>query len=468
MIIESLYPVIILTHIVVGILLLYSFWGKKDLSSTIWVIGSFLFALGVSLVMLGPVIHPFLRYGVTNFCTFFAFFLYVQSIQILFNQGSVRLWIGGLVSLIYGLTIFFLVYIKHTSLVPVFVGCGLCAVHFWAVISLRRLNRIRDNSYVRFFSYLFLVGGVVWLVRALFSQIFKFEFAPDPQLANSLFMVMIAALALLRQISYLLLRFDRTQEEKEIIETLNTKLQQTIEQNNVLIKTLSTSVKANQVGGAVAGIVHELSQPLAAIGINTELLIATADQPADPEWQKEILSYIHQDNQRAAGIIERLRDFYKKGPQNHSNFVLDRLVQGVIELSISRYKAEKVKLQAKLVPDIMVCGDQGQIEMVILNLLTNALNAMTSQTVDSQVLVQLIVEQDCAVLQVTDNGSGIAEDQQQNIFNLFHTTRTQGMGVGLWLSRTIMENHHGRLELVQSQPFSTCFRMTMPLASQNV
>mgnify|MGYP000164379878 FL=1 len=106
--------------------------------------------------------------------------------------------------------------------------------------------------------------------------------------------------------------------------------------------------------------------------------------------------------------------------------------------------------------------------MVILNLLTNALNAMTSQTVDSQVLVQLFVEQDCAVLQVTDNGSGIAEDQQQNIFNLFHTTRTQGMGVGLWLSRTIMENHHGRLELVQSQPFSTCFRMTMPLASQSV
>ena len=74
-------------------------------------------------------------------------------------------------------------------------------------------------------------------------------------------------------------------------------------------------MKANQVGGAVAGIVHELTQPLAAIGLNTELLIKSSSQSEEFAWQNEVLGFIHQDNLRASGIISRLRNFYKKGSE---------------------------------------------------------------------------------------------------------------------------------------------------------
>ncbi len=432
----------------------------------LWACGSFIFSIGISLVLVSSLIHPVIRYVGVNFATFFPFFLFVQSIVCLFEEKPLYLWRSTLVSLSFGLGVYLLVVFDQRYLIPLYVGFGFSSVQFWSAYILRQINRDRKNSYIRFFTYLFVVGGIVWIIRGFLSHLFKFQFAPDPAIANWLVMFAITALVLLRQMAYLLLRFGRTQEEKEIIESLNAKLTETIKQKNTLIKTLATSVKANQVGGAVAGIVHELSQPLAAIGLNTELLIKTLDQPNDRIWQREVLSYIHQDNERASAIINRLRNFYKKGSDDFLSVDFGLLVQRVLDIAMPSYVAAQVKLNAKLAPGVCVLGDQLQLEMVVLNLLTNAQNACALQINTQGVLIDLRIESEAAILEVTDNGTGIPEDQQKNIFNLFHTTKNHGMGVGLWLSREIMQNHQGTLELIQSQPSSTCFRLTMPLVSR--
>lgn len=462
--IESLYPVMILMNVVVGCLLLFFFWGKRDRSSILWACGSFTFASGIALVLVGALLHPSVRYIGANFATLFPFFLCVQSIVCLFEEKPLRLWRGALISLGFGLGVYLLVLFNQRYLIPLFVGVGFGSVQFWSAYVLRQINRDRNNSYIRFFIYLFVVGGIVWVIRGALSHLFKFEFAPDPAIANWVVMFALTALVLLRQMVYLLLRFGRTQEEKEVIESLNAKLTQTIEQKNTLIKTLATSVKASQVGGAVAGIVHELSQPLAAIGLNTELLIQTMNQPSDPLWLKGVLGYIHQDNQRASGIINKLRKFYTKGEDDFSTFDWSALVLNVVDIAMPSYVAARVKLNPRLTSGIFVSGDQRQLEMVVLNLLTNAQSACDISPISQHVLVDSRIESDTAILEVTDNGRGIAEDQQQNIFNLFHTTKAHGMGVGLWLSREIMHNHQGEIELIHSKPGSTCFRLTMPLA----
>lgn len=460
--IESLYPVMILMNLVVGCLLIFVFWGKQDRSSMLWAWGCFIFVVGVALVLAGSQVHPFIRFVGANFATFFPFFLFVQSIICLFDEKPLRLWLGGLISLGFGLGVFLLVIAEQRFLIPIYVGIGFSAVQLWAAYILRQINRIHQNTYLRFFSLLFVFGGLVWLVRGLLSQLFKFEFAPDPALANWIVMFAITGFVLLRQIAYLLLRFGRTQQEKEVIQKLNERLGQTIEQKNILIKTLSTSVKANQLGGQVAGIVHEISQPLSAIGINTELLIKTSQQPVDLAWQIKVLSYIQQDNERAAGIISRLRDFYKKGDENFTRFDLSMLVARVIDIAMPNYSSRVFKIERSLRSDVIVSGDQGEIEMVILNLLTNAMSALNGTSQDLQLSITLSTEARDAVIEVKDNGAGVPEEQRQEIFNLFHTTKTQGMGVGLWLSRTIMEKHLGRLELIQVPDGMTCFRMTIP------
>jgi len=460
--IESLYPVMILMNVVVGCLLLFVFWGKQDRSSTLWAWGCFIFVIGIAMVLAGSLIPPSVRFIGANFATFFPFFLFVRSIICLFEEKPLRLWLGGVISLGFGVGVFLLVLAEQRFLIPIYVGIGFCSVQLWAAYALRQINRIHQNTYLRFFSVLFVFGGLVWLVRGLLSQLFKFEFAPDPALANWIVMFAITGFVLLRQIAYLLLRFGRTQEEKEVIQKLNERLGQTIEQKNILIKTLSTSVKANQLGGQVAGIVHEISQPLSAIAINTELLIKTSHQPTDLSWQIKILSYIQQDNERAAGIISRLRDFYKKGDKNFTRFDLSALAIRVIDIAMPNNSSQPFKIKHSLQPGVFVSGDQGEIEMVVLNLLTNAISALNIKSPDPFIRVALTTQAQDAIIEVKDNGVGVPVEQQQEIFNLFHTTKTQGMGVGLWLSRTIIENHQGRLELAQTADAVTCFRITIP------
>ena len=464
---ELLYPVMLLLNIGVGTLLLYFFWGKKDTSSTLWALSSFLLVTGIIIVLLGSIIHPFLRFALGNACTMFAIFLSLHSIYNLFGERFSRIWISALISLLFGFGVFVLVALERLVLLPVYVGLANSVVQLCLAYFLIRLNAERANAYLKLFTIAFFLGSLVWFARAVLSQLFDFVFALDADRMSWFTMLGIALLVLLRHVIYLMMRFGRTQEEKEVIQKLNTTLQQTVEKNKVLIDALATAVKANQMGGAVAGIVHELTQPLAAIAIHTESLINSAGQPNDAKWQYETLTYIHQDNARARNIIMRLRDFYKKGTETFSIIELDQLIRNVMHLVQYRFSEEHVVLKPNIASNVCVMGDKNQLEMVILNLLTNALNALTEVKFAPQVQLQLQIEHEEAVLYVTDNGYGIAPDQHQSIFNLFHTTTVEGMGVGLWLSRTIMESHKGRLELIGSDAAQTCFRLSMPLYKES-
>lgn len=457
----------IVMNVVVGLLLLYFFWGKGDRSSTLWASGSFLFAIGIVFVLADEFVHPFVRFFGSSFATVLPVFLQVQSVKSLFGMPPENLWAKSLLSFAFSLGVLFLLGTEREHLLPVYIGIGFCTVHLWAAFSLSRINRDRNNPYIRFFFYLFIVGAIFWLIRGVLAPVFNFEIASDQTLPNWLAMFFLTALVLLRQIAYLLIRFGRTQEEKETIQLLNTKLTSTIEQKNTLIKTLATSVKANQMGGAVAGIVHELSQPLAAIGLNTDLLINTTHEPIDLAWQTTILTHIQQDNARAADIISRLRDFYTRGSETLSDVDLGKLIVRIIELNNPEFIKKNIKLQSTIAEDVIVYADKGELEMVILNLLTNALNASAERVSAQSVVVSLRTDNQSAVLDVIDNGAGISEEHQKEIFTLFHTTKSQGMGVGLWLSRVIMEKHLGAVELVSSTNTETRFQLTMPLSARS-
>jgi signal transduction histidine kinase len=134
----------------------------------------------------------------------------------------------------------------------------------------------------------------------------------------------------------------------------------------------------------------------------------------------------------------------------------------VIDIAMPNNSSQPFKIEHSLQPGVFVSGAQGEIEMVVLNLLTNAISALNINSPDPLIRVTLTTQAQDAIIEVKDNGVGVPEDQRQEIFNLFHTTKTQGMGVGLWLSRTIMENHQGGLELIQTTDAVTCFRITIP------
>lgn len=464
--VESLYAVMILMNLLVGGLLLVSFWGKQDESSRLWAYASFSLSIGLGLILAGAWVHPVWRYAGANFAALFPFFLYVKSIKCLTEKKSGNLWFGVCISLLFSLAVYALVNTRNSWFVPLFASFIFGMAYFWSAWELSQLAQKVQNPYIRLMTYLLGIGGVAWLIRALLSKAFSFEFAPDPVFANWVILILITVVVLLRHIAYLLIRFGSAEKEKQMITVLNAELNQTIEQKNILIKTLSTSVKATHVGGVVAGIVHELSQPLGAIGLNTQILIKSASLPVDARRDTTILHNILHDNRRASSIIGRLRNFYQKGPKDHAEVRLSEMVEGVLELVAPMCTQQNILTQTQIDPGLRVWGDQGELEMVVVNVLTNAINALSQMTSPAEIITTLNVRDDRVIVDIQNNGPVIPGTRQSEIFNLFHSTKSQGLGVGLWLSREIMENHGGSIELLRSSSEdNTCFRLSLPKLS---
>lgn len=462
---QPIYAMVILINLLVGLLLLLFFWGKNDLSSRLWAYASFSLALGFSLVWASPWISPSLRYFGANFAGILPFFLFVKSVKCLVQEKSGQIWLGVLVSCLFALSVLVLLNSSFAPYINFYVNAGFALACFWVAYQLSQVRHTGANPYVRLLSMLFLISALSWVLRAIFSEIFNPNVPLSLVPLNVILVVLIATLVLLRHVMYLLLRFGGAEQEKIKIEHLNVELSHLIAQKNTLIKTLSTSVKANHIGGAVAGIVHELSQPIGTISLNTQLLLRDLDQPIDLERQATILNHIQRDNRRASSIIGRLRSFYQKGNESYVAFNLTELVKNSIELTAPVFHAQKILVQSDLDPAATVWGDPGEIEMVLVNLLNNALNALSPLNPDSQIVLTLHQQGLLAVIDVQDNGHGVPEALQNELFTLFHSTKSDGLGVGLWLSRTIMENHGGSISLLHSSSAGTCFRFTIPTAT---
>jgi signal transduction histidine kinase len=225
----------------------------------------------------------------------------------------------------------------------------------------------------------------------------------------------------------------------------------------------------SELSGSLA---HELSQPLGAILRNAEAaeLLLAAEQP-DLAELRAIVSDIHSDDQRAGAIIERMRALLKRNSLELQQVSLQALVQDVLELVRSDAAARHVTIECA-VPEGLpaVRGDRVQLSQVLLNLLVNGMDAVC----DSANRVRRVVIEarfgDGRTVEVTvaDSGRGIAPEVLPRVFDPFVTTKPKGMGIGLAVSRTIVEAHGGRLSAQNNakkgEMSGATFRFTLPVA----
>jgi signal transduction histidine kinase len=148
---------------------------------------------------------------------------------------------------------------------------------------------------------------------------------------------------------------------------------------------------------------------------------------------------------------------------------LDELVQEMLDLVQSTMKHAEIGCMVELDPDLGVHGDATQLQQVILNLLNNAIDALIeSGGVKPQLQIRGKVVGAHLNLEVEDNGQGIAPEHADDVFSLFKTSKSQGMGVGLWLSRSIVEMHGGRLTFQSEPGRRTVFTLRLPLLNETM
>jgi signal transduction histidine kinase len=229
---------------------------------------------------------------------------------------------------------------------------------------------------------------------------------------------------------------------------------------------LAHVARVTSLGALTASSAHEVNQPLSGIITNagTCLRMLAADPP-NVEGARETARRTIRDGNRASDVIKRLRALFTKKAAIAEPVDLNEAAREVIALSLSELQRSRLIVRTELADDLPpVTGDRVQLQQVILNLLLNALDAMSG--VDDrprQIVIKTEREENDGVcLIVRDSGAGFKPQDAEKLFEAFHTTKIGGMGIGLHVSRSIIESHHGRLWAVPNDGPGATFSFSIP------
>jgi two-component system sensor kinase FixL len=223
--------------------------------------------------------------------------------------------------------------------------------------------------------------------------------------------------------------------------------------------------RKSAMGTMAATLAHELNQPLAAIG-NFAAGTRRALQPAEPDRSllESGLAAIERNAARASNIIRSLKEMNSGGAGKRMLLDPKPLVVEAAALAMLGVEAE-VDLRLDLADDLLVAADPIQIQQVVINLIRNAVEAVIPAT-RREVLVSLRAAGSALELRVADSGPGIRPEMMGSLFEAFASSKPGGMGVGLSISRTIVEAHEGSLSATNRRGGGACFLVVLPLAAR--
>jgi len=219
------------------------------------------------------------------------------------------------------------------------------------------------------------------------------------------------------------------------------------------------------LGELTTSIAHEVSQPLGAMVASAGACARWlgADPPAMAE-ARSALDNIVADGKRAREVIARIRTLTKRQLPRTDLLDLNRKILEVLALTEREFHSQNIVLRTQLdstLPGVM--GDRVQLQQVLLNLIVNAIEAMSALNNRSRELTIVSAHgTDGVVVEVRDSGIGLDPDRAERVFEAFYTTKTEGIGIGLSISRSIVEAHGGRLWAVPNQPHGAVFRFSLP------
>jgi len=232
---------------------------------------------------------------------------------------------------------------------------------------------------------------------------------------------------------------------------------------------LAHVTRVTTLGELAASIAHEINQPLAAIiaDANACLNWLEADRP-DLDSVREALGAVVKDGERAGEVITRIRALLSRSSVAHGPCDLAEVIRDVLLLVGPELERHGTVLQTSLATDLPgVMGDRIQLQQVLLNLLLNAAEAVRDVSPERRrLVVRSVVEQrddgSWAVVAVEDAGVGFREEQAARLFEAFYTTKPGGLGMGLSISRSIMDGHRGRLWATANRGHGATFHFALP------
>ncbi|MCA1474194.1 sensor histidine kinase [Bradyrhizobium sp. NBAIM08] len=240
------------------------------------------------------------------------------------------------------------------------------------------------------------------------------------------------------------------------------------EANNALIAArteLARATRVAAVGAVSASIAHELNQPIGAILLNAQTCLRYLRR-GSPEIGAALSAAerVVRDGNRAAQIVRETRDLVMKRRNRHEALDIAALIREVLEFSRHDIEQAEVELHLQIpTSEAWILGDRVAIQQALMNLISNALHAVAAHFGTRELVIGLMLEHEQVVISVCDSGRGIDDDALERIFDAFYTTKENGTGMGLSISRSAVEAHGGTLKARNRQGGGAIFECRLPL-----
>jgi signal transduction histidine kinase len=243
-------------------------------------------------------------------------------------------------------------------------------------------------------------------------------------------------------------------------------IRQEAERHEVLQQRLLQSEKLAALGQVIAGIAHEINNPLTAILGHACLLEMKAGQPIDPKAIKSIIS----EAERVAELVKDLLSFSRKSPAKAQIWGVNGILKQACSFIRHQFKTKGCSLIVKL-PETSypILIDRRQLQQALINLISNGLQAIPENRTDGYVRLEVDCINDRVLIRISDNGVGIPDEIRTKVFEPFFTTKKVGQGTGLGLSIThsIIESHGGSISFKSESGVGTTFTLEFPLAEES-
>lgn len=228
--------------------------------------------------------------------------------------------------------------------------------------------------------------------------------------------------------------------------------------------------RVNTMGELTASLAHEINQPLAAISnYATGSIRRMQAGSLDEDSMLDVLNKIATQSERAGEVMRRIRSFVRKGEVLLEPLSLAQIVEDTLMLTAFEAKRLGIEIRSECAPDVPpIFADKVQIEQVLLNIINNAMDELKSKPKDQRLIVVTTSQKSNgeAVCSIWDNGDGLPQDQIEHVFEPFYSTKSNGMGMGLAISHSIIEACGGRLWVDEDFSKGTRFNFSLPIKTE--